>query len=72
MSAKHRNENRYPLHEAIEVSVGFGKYFVFLESEIVVQEVIGKGGKVQRRRVTSRRIETAAILRASDIAGGAA
>jgi hypothetical protein len=39
---------------------------VFLDAEIVVQEVAGAGGRNIRRRVTSRRIETAALLQASD------
>lgn len=58
--------SRYPIHEAIRVYVGETPYYVFLDQEVVVQEVIMRGGRVQRRRVTSRAIETAALLRASD------
>ena len=64
--SKFRQESRYDLTEAIEVYVGDSKYFVFLDAEIVVQEVAGAGGRNIRRRVTSRRIETAALLQASD------
>lgn len=64
--SRFRDPPRYDLKDAIEVYVGENKYFVFLGPEVVVQEVMGKGGKMVTRRVSSRRIETSAILRASD------
>lgn len=66
-----RQEPRYNTADAISVYVGDTQYFVFLADEIVVQDVVGKNGKVQRRRVSSRRIETSAILKASDKAHAA-
>lgn len=63
---KFKQPSMYDLKDAVEVWVGESRYFVYLESEIVVQEVSGRGGRRQVRRVTSRRIETEAILKASD------
>lgn len=59
-------KQRYPIKDAIPVMVGENHYFVFLEEEVVVQEIVMRNGRVQRRRVTSRAIETSALLRASD------
>lgn len=70
--SKHRTPPRYATADAIEVYVGDRKYFVFLDAEIVVTEVSGHGGKAVLRRVTSRAIETAAILKASDKANAEA
>lgn len=64
---KTKPEKRYNISEAIGVYVKDRKYYVFLNDEIVVTEVIGKQGKAFLRRVTSRDIGTSAILRASDI-----
>lgn len=64
--ARFRTPPRYDIAKSVQVYVGENKYFVFLESEIVVQEVAGRGGRTVTRRVTSRRIETSAILRACD------
>lgn len=61
-----KTPHRYHLPDAVEVFVGDQRYFVFLASEIVVIEVRGRTGRSVLRRVTSRRIETAALLRASD------
>ena len=64
---KFKQKSRYNLAESVMVYVGENRYFVFLDSEIGVQEISGAGGKNIRRRVTSKRIETEAILKASDI-----
>lgn len=63
-----KTETRYQIHEAIKVKVGGSFYFVFLDVEIVVQEVAAKGGRTQRRRVTSEKISNAAILLAKSLA----
>ena len=65
--SKFRQEPRYNISEAIEVSVNFRKLFVFLDVEVVVQEVKGRNGRTTYRRITNRQVETSAILRASGI-----
>jgi hypothetical protein len=66
--SKHRTPPRVDVQNATKVSVGERFYYVFLKSETVFTEVIGRNGKAFMRRVTSRDIETSAILRASDAA----
>lgn len=65
-----RAEPLYRTADAVEVTVGYRTYFALLDVEVVFQEVRMPGGRVQRRRVTSSRIETAALLRASDLVNG--
>jgi hypothetical protein len=63
-------KSRYDLRNAIEVYVGDNKYFAFLKDEIVVQQVRHRYGSTIERRVTSKYIETRALLKASDIQAG--
>ena len=69
--SKYRQPSRYDLKKSIEVRVKGRAYFVFLDTEIVVQEVWSKGGMRVVRRITSRNIETTALLSASDAAHAA-
>ena len=64
--SRFRTPPRYDISSAIEVYVGDRKLHVFLDAEMVVQEVAGRNGKRVLRRVTSRDVETSALLRASD------
>ena len=64
--SRFRTPPRYDIASATEVYVGDRKVYVFLGPEVVVQEIAGRNGKRVLRRVTSRSIETSALLRASD------
>lgn len=57
---------RTDIPAAIEVSVGERNYLVDLSVEGVWQEVRSRSGRLHLRRVASRRIETSALIRASD------
>ncbi len=63
---KSKQPPRYDLSGSVQVYVGERRYYAYLESELVVQEVLGARGKVVLRAVTSERIKTSALLRASD------
>ena len=63
---KFKQEPLYKTADAEEVSIDLQRYYVFVKEQIVVRDVIGKGGKNVLRRVTSPRIELCAILRAED------
>lgn len=63
---KYRQPPRYDLTGSVSVYVGDRRYYAYLDSELVVQEVLVAHGKVVLRAVTSERIKTSALLRASD------
>lgn len=64
--SKFKQEPLYQTKDAEEVSIDLQRYYVFVDAQIVVRDVIGKGGKSVLRRVSSPRIELNAILRAED------
>ena len=59
-----RTVTKPDLTGTVEVFIGDRRYFVNLERELVWIEVRARGGRVVHRLVTSRRIETEAILKA--------
>lgn len=63
---KFRQPPKYDLDGSVEVRMNDRRYYAWLDSELVVCEVFGRNGKAVLRRVTSRSVETSALLRASD------
>jgi hypothetical protein len=61
----------YSVAGMIVVFVGWNRYFVDLMTETVLCEVQARNGRTIYRKVISRRIETACLLRASDRANEA-
>lgn len=61
-----RKPQGYSVQGLIPVWVGYGRYWVSLSPEYVLGEVNQSNGRTTYRKVTSRRIETAALIRASD------
>jgi hypothetical protein len=68
-SIKTKSQNRhlrYDLKGCVEIHMNDRRYYVRLETELVIGEVFARNGRVVLRKVTSREIETSALLRASD------